>query len=671
MSALSFFSADEIDQMKGGLLAPPPPNYKLPTRFPDISKAATISIDLESFDPNIGEKGPGCRRKDGYIVGYGVAAWDKDGKEIYAEYLPTRHRVGQNLDEANVIKYLQDNLNYFEGELLGANVILYDGDWLQTNGIRPRYAKWRDIQWAEALIDETAMNYKLDTIAKKYLGEGKVTQRLKELYGPKYIEFFRDVHPGHAEAYGIGDIRLPYAILKEQRKEMERLGLNDLFNLESRLAPILLYMRENGVRIDPSRASNLQHHLEDKRQASLKDASQLSGVELTTENFGRPSVVAYALDKLGIEYPTTETGRPSIKDKWLERLEHPFGKALATANKCDKAKETFVDGYIMDYAINERIHAEFHPLRRSDENGERGTESGRFSSTHPNLQNIPTRDEEIGPLCRAMFIPEPGMEWYAVDYSQIEYRMLCHFAVANKCKGAEMAQAMYIENPDTDFHEAVAKLTGLKRKDAKNLNFGLVYGMGELHLADSLGLLGPDGKPLPKAKEIMETYHSRAPFIKQLYKMIGETAAKDGEVRTILNRRSQFEMYEPRYTPKDEKTGKMKHVPAKPYEQAIEEYGFDIKRSMTHKALNRKLQGSAADLMKLAMVTAWEAGVFTSTADFTASITVHDELDGSIAPTKRGKECFEELQHIMQTCLPLNVPVLVGADTGSDWSDAK
>ena len=673
-----FFSTDEMENMSAGLCPPDPKDYKLPTHFPSLSGAAAISLDFETHDPNVSSKGPGCHRGDGYIVGAAVAAWDKHGVKMHHEYYPTRHRVGPNCDENKVLQYLRDNLNFFEGELLGANVIQYDGDWAQAHDIRPRFAKWIDVQWAEALIDEMAMNYKLESLSKKYLGYGKVTDKLKELYGgTNYIKRFREVHPGYARDYGLGDTENPYLVWQKQKLELERLGMSKLFDTERRLAPFLLYLREQGVRISGERAETFNLRLQKSRQARLDECTALSGVNFDLENFGKNSVIVRALDKLGIEYPRTKpternpNGNPSIKDKWLERLEHPFGKALAAANKYDKAKETFVDGYVLDYAVNGRVHGEFHPLRRADDEGERGTVSGRFSSSHPNLQNIPARDEEIGPLCRSMFIPEEGARWWALDYSQIEYRMLVHFAVARKCKGAELAQQMYLANPDTDFHQAVADLTGLKRKDAKNLNFGLVYGMGVPKLADSLGLLDEEGKPKQEALDIMETYHGKAPFIKDLYNKTGKDAADDGEVRTLLNRRSQFELYEPRYTPKDKKTGKMLHMASLPYAEALEAYGFDIKRSHTHKALNRLLQGSAADIMKVAMVKMWESGVFTSTKDFTCSLTVHDELDGSIFPTKRGEECYKEAINIMQTCVPLNVPVLVGAGIGADWSEAK
>lgn len=667
------FSQEEMADLFCGQIPPAPTDYVLPTSFPDLRKAARISVDLETLDPNIVDYGNGVYRKDGKIVGVAIAAWDSAKVLMHAEYYPIAHKAGPNLDHDKVMQYLRDNLNFFEGELTGANVSLYDGDWLQSEGVRPALAKWRDVQWAEPLIDEMSFTYKLDYLAHKYLNTGKVTNELKELYGPDYIKRFNEVHPGHARKYGIGDVLLPSAILDCQYKELDALGLRKLYETECRLTPFLLYLREQGVRVDMDRAAEVREILAGKRAQAMKEASDACGIPITVDNFNNKKLLEYIFKKLGIPVPKSrDTGELSITDEWLKHLQHPFGKALMGVNKYNKAKNVFVENYIFGCQVDGRVHGEFHPLRKAgdDEENDAGTESGRFSGTNPNLQNIPARDKEIGPLCRSQFVPELGAQWWAADYSQIEYRMLVHMALMRKCKGADIAQRMYIEKPDTDFHQAVADLTGLERKDAKNLNFGLVYGMGIMLLAKNLNLLDDKGKPLPKVTEIMETYHARAPFIKDLYNLCIKDAADDGEIRTILNRRSQFDFWGPRIPRKDAK-GKMIGSQALPYNMAIEAYGFDLRRELTHKALNRLLQGSAADLMKAAMVQAWEAGVFSSTKDFTCSLTVHDELDGSIFPSKRGEEAWAELQHIMKTAIPLKVPVLVGAGIANNWAEAK
>jgi Mesyanzhinovviridae DNA polymerase len=675
----SFFSATEMAEMSSGLCPPPPKDYVLPTAFPDLSHASRICLDFETYDPGLGKKlGNGVYRKDGYIVGGGLAAWDKDKKLIHAEYYPVAHRGGPNLEAANVWKYFADNLNHFEGELTGANVALYDGDWAQSVGIRPKYAKWRDIQWAAALTDEMAYSYSLETLGQKYLGHGKVVDHFARDYGPDYIKRFHEVHPGHARKYGIGDLIMPSEILDCLYKELDSLGMMKLYDIESRLTPMLLYMREQGVRINMQKALAFRATLEAKRSIKLQEASALCGVPLTVDNFGNTKVLGEAFRNMGItKFKRTPKGAISITDKWLIRECGDFGKALAAANKYDKAKETFIDGYVFKYAVGGRLHCEFHPLRRAGgddaEEEDAGTEAGRFSATNPNLQNIPSKDDEIGPGCRGMFEPEEGGEWWAMDGSQIEYRWLVHFAVQRNCKGAKEAQEMYQRDPKTDFHNMIVALTGLTRPNAKNLNFGLVYGMGLLRLARTMtdngipGMIDEHGQPTKVLREIWDTYHAKAPFVKQLLEYWGGVALRTGEIRTELNRRSQFEDYEPAW-----KTawGESKRPPL-PLAKAVEVYGFDIRRGDTHKALNRKIQGSAADWMKLGMVLAWEAGVFTSTSDFTCSITCHDELDGTRFPTKRGMECYNELKHILETSIKLHVPVLVGAGVGENWADAK
>ena len=310
---------------------------------------------------------------------------------------------------------------------------------------------------------------------------------------------------------------------------------------------------------------------------------------------------------------------------------------LSTVREYDKIKGTFIEGYILDSNIKGRIHAEFHPLKRADSEGSRGTVSGRFSSTNPNLQNIPVRTE-LGKLIRELFIPDDGRLWWSKDYSQAEFRFLVHYAVKAKCHGADIAQKMYQDNPDTDFHVMVSELTGLARKPAKNLNFGLVYGMGKAKLARTLGVDDI------AAAEIMEIYHGRAPFIKELFNKAMHKAQSTGFVKTILGRRGRFNEMEKKF------------------------YGEGMQRAHTHKALNCVLQGSCADLVKTAMVNIWEAGIVGKDLDI--YLTVHDELDGSVELGKAGEEKLQEISRIMENSIKLEVPIKVDSGVGDSWAAA-
>jgi DNA polymerase-1 len=685
------FSSAEIQAMAGGIRPPAPKNYKLPDKFPSLRNVKRISLDLESKDPSItAGTGPGWRR-DAFICGFGLAvANNETGRPEFSEYYPIRHLDGPNLDENRTLEWLQDELAFYDGEIVGAN-LLYDADGLQYRKVTAPLAKWRDVQWAEALIDENAFNYYLQRLSVKYAGRGKAKDELEALYGSGYKERMNEIHPGHMRTYGVGDVELPLEILPQQYKELERQNLRAVFDLETRLLPILLYMRYKGQPVDLKAAESLHDTFKQKRAEALKQANYVLGkrsFELTIENFGKPKVIAGALDHIGAVYPRTpKTGQPSVTDEWLEAMEHPFGKLLAAANKYDKALETFVNGYVSDYAINGRVHCEFHPLKSVNRHGKsNGTVAGRFSAVNPNLQNIPVRDNEIGPLCRAMFVPEPGMAFFSGDYSQIEYREIVHAAVIRarvprekapklwgqkngddiwlRLQSAFDTQRAYITDPSTDFHTMMAKMTGLERKYAKSVNFAVAFVMGLQSFAETLGWIGEDGKPLQKAIDTLNAYHNRVPFVKAVGQAMTYEAQEHGYTTSLLGRRAHYDLWEPRF--RDGETARAK---ALPLEQAKAEYGDKLKRSMVHAALNRYTQMGGADLMKTTMVNVWESGILDNPSELIVSLTVHDELDGSVGESPRAKEKLHELQDIMQNAIELTVPTVTEFKTGHNWAE--
>lgn len=681
-----------------------------------------ICLDLESVDKSIGEKrGPGWRR-DAYIVGFALSIFNKKYELEFAEYYPLRHKGVLNLDAVRVWEWLITELAFYTGEIIGAN-LLYDFDGFQYKDVYAPLARFRDVQWAEALLDENAFSYKLNALAKKHLGMKKDTDELELMYGKGYITRFHEVHPGHARTYGLGDVTLPALVLQAQRKILKKEDLEELFDLECRLLPFLLYMRRLGVRVDMKQADMMQGLLTKRRDEAIKTVATMSGVDLNYDNFGAPALMQRVFDNLHIPYPylvgtgdnqelftpgsegyeeAKKSGKPSFRKLWLEEgCTHDVSDYILTANIAEKARGTFVDGYIGDCAIGDRVHCEFHPLRKKEDEftKSKGTITGRFSGANPNLQNIPTRDEFIGPLCRSMFIADEGMQWWSQDYSQIEYRFLVHYAIVNKCEGFEIPMNMYLQNPKTDFHDMCAKLMyGKKgpagtdgwetleallhagqitekdfkaklkqlRKPAKNLNFGMVYGMGEAKLANQLGMTNPDGTPTKEALLIMKQYHEAAPYIRALNKLCVSEAEKNEFVTTILNRRGRFPLWEPKFTPK----GQPKET-ALLYEEAKAKWGNKIHITGTHKALNKKLQGSAADMMKLAMVQLWESGIFDLGNDITCVLTVHDELNGSFVPSARGEASRLEVKRIMENAMPLAIPVLTSGSVGANWSEAK
>ncbi len=621
------------------LLRPEVKDYSPPTVFPSIGRAKRITLDLETHDPDLLSRGPGWRR-NAYVVGIGINA-----DNVFKEYYPIAHLYGENCDPEKVWSWLRAELNNYTGEICGANVNLYDGDGLQQNGVKPWKAKWHDIQWAEPLLDEHAFSFSLDTLAEKYLGKLKQTEGLEEMYGPDWKKQIREIHPQHIRNYVFGDINLPGAILDKQMVALKAERLTKLYDLESRLCPLLLYMRNKGVPINMQGIEKLHGQFLDKITELQERMNKMIGFPV---NY-RPSKSFFsALDSLQIKYPIlppTEKdrlkgrteGRPSATDHWIKSVDHPFMRLLTRLRRYDKINGTFIEGYMLENNIKGRIHAEFHPLKRADEEGSRGTISGRFSSSNPNLQNIPVKNK-LAKLIRENFIPDDGRLWWSKDYSQAEFRLLVHYAVKAKCHGADIAQKMYQDNPDTDFHVMVSELTGLARKPAKNLNFGLVYGMGKAKLAKTLGVDDI------AAAEIMEIYHGRAPFIKELFNKAMHKAQTTGFVKTILGRKGRFNEMEKKF------------------------YGEGMQRAHTHKALNIVLQGSCGDLLKTSMVGIWEAGLIAE--DFDLYLTEHDELDGAVIPGKIGEEKLAEVSHIMENAIKLEVPIKVDSGVGANWAEA-
>jgi len=598
--------------------------------------------------------------------------------DLCSRYYPLRHVVGTNCNPDQTTAWLRDELAQFQGEIVGANVALYDGDYLQVNGIKAPCAKWLDVQWAEALLDETALSYSLEALGRKYLKESKATDYLKGLYGKDVMHHMREVHPAHAEVYSLQDTSMPLAILNKQEPLLKAERLTQLYDLECRLAPLLLYMKDLGIRVDLAQAEIAAQILAHKRDEALGVLESIVGFPVDPES---GADIAKACEHLGVTFPHTAPtksypgGQPSFVKEWIlalaaqdwmEELDpiKGFFRALYDARRFKKARNPFIENYILGCHINGRIHAEFNPLRRVGDVGEYGTESGRFSSSHPNLQNIPSHDDFLAPLLRSLFLPDCGMDFYTADYSQIEFRLIVNAAVKRHCTGAQEALDRYIKDPTTDFHNMVVELTGLPRKQAKNINFGLAFTMGARLLARKLGLAMPDGTPRQEAYNVLDQYHAHVPFVKEISDKAAASAQANGYIKTLLGRRSRFNMWEPNL-----KHDKSKTTPL-PHEAATAQWK-DIRRAGTHKALNRYTQGSSADLTKLAMVKAWERGMF-SHGRLTLALTIHDELAGSQERSEAGTKALVELKALMEEEVKgMVVPILVEAKTGGNWMEAK
>ena len=642
-----------------------------PGEFVSLAGAKTIAIDLETYDPHLLEHGPGWARGDGHIVGLAIGT--DDG---FRAYYPMRHAVGgeQNLPADKVLAWARDQLKGTQPKI-GANII-YDLGWLQQEGVLVGGQAY-DVQYAEALLTEDGRT-NLDTLGEKYCNEGKRSHALYEwcarAYGGNATDDQRK-HIWHAPAslvgpYAEGDVDLPLRVLAKQGPLLDAEGLADVFDMECRLIPLLLAMRFRGVRVDVTRAEQLREKLLQDEAAYQTTLDTLAGGRV---DVNATATIKTAFDRAGAPYPRTEKDNPSFTKLFLQACQEPIARAILDVRRVQKIRSTFVEGYILNGNVKGRVHCNFHPLRTTkdaeDSDDSNGTRSGRFSSDTPNLQNIPSRDPELAPLIRGLFIPDESAHWVKADYSQIEYRIFAHYA---RGPGSDKARAMYRDNPRTDFHEwtldlvaPIAKwdistkaLRKQRRSPIKGISFGVLYGMGEDKLAKTLGL------DEVAAKALFAAYHRGVPFVRPTANHASAHAARYGEVRTMLGRKSRFTQWEPdwRALSYDEKATAGSGRPL-PYAEAVQAYSGQIRRAHTHKALNRILQGTAADLMKMAMLRCWEDGLFSTVG--VPHLTVHDELDFS--DTGANPEAFAEIIRTMETCLPFEVPIRVEVERGADW----
>ena len=637
------------------LPAVPDTGWVTPTEFPRLERALALSVDVETYDPDLLTKGPGVRR-DGYMVGLSIGTDDGRGW-----YFPFGHAEGAdlNLDPAAVIAWAKDELGRDNQPKIGAN-LSYDLDYLLEAGVEVR-GKLRDVQIAAPLLDENRFTYSLDSLSLDYLGIGKDKSAMAEWIQKAYGEnnYRKDIwrtSPALVGPYGVADATLPMRLMDHLQKEIDAEGLSLLFEVESALIMPLLQMRRRGVRVDLAAAQRLDDELTVGILSAQKALDDAAGGPIDVDT---SKDLQRLFDRAGVEYPRTEKGNPSFTKEWLEFSTHPACALITEVRTLTKLRDTFVRGYILNAHINGRVHGQFHQLK-TDENG---TVSGRLSSSGANLQNIPSRDPYWGPRIRALFIPEEGEDWVRHDWSQIEYRFLAHYATG---PGSDEVRRRYNESPETDYHEmtldmvapvagwdiSTADLRKQKRKPVKNINFGLAYGMGEAKLTSDLGLDRSAGSKLFSA------YHRAVPFVKKTYDRASEIAKDRGYIKTILGRRARFVMWQG--------TDKW-NSPAFREEEAQKEYGNARVRAFVHKALNRLLQGSAADMMKLAMVRIHQSGAPAILG--CPLLTVHDELDHSKPRTPAGDEATAEIKNIMETCLPLRVPVIADEDRGPNWGE--
>ena len=626
---LAFLERMEMDH--------PEPDWGCPSEYPDLSHYKTIAVDLETRDPNLMTLGPGWPRNDGYVVGIAIAAGDRSW------YFPIRHERGQNMDPKFTIKWLKKQMSTPNVTKLFHNAT-YDVGWLLAEGVEVQ-GPIIDTMIAAPLIDENRFSYSLNNLGFDYVGERKSERSLRaaaESFGldPKG-EMWR-LPAKYVGDYAEQDAALTLRLWERLRTLINEQDLHHIFNLETSLIPLMIKMRANGVRVDLDRTEQVKEKLTERCAELTKQIKHLTGVEV---NPWASSSVAKVFDSLGLSYPMTESEKPSpsFKKAYLQSHPHEVAQMIVKLREFDKAGGTFIES-ILRHEHKGRIHTEFHQLR----NDGGGTVTGRFSSSNPNLQQIPARDPDIRQMIRGLFIPEEGTQWGSFDYSSQEPRLLVHFA-------ASMPDAMRhpvvdtivdeYNTGDVDLHQMVADIAGIKRKEAKVVNLGIMYGMGKAKLASQLSISEPE------AAQLLDTHKEKVPFVRQLATIASKRAEENGQIRTLLGRVCRFDNYEPKT---------FGYSQALPLEEAVKKYGSvaGLKRAFTYKALNKLIQGSAADQTKKAMADCYEAGL-------TPLLTVHDELCFSIESDDQAKQ----IKDIMENGLSdiLKVPSKVDFEAADDW----
>jgi len=609
----------------------PTSDWSIPEVFPQFSETETIAVDLETYDPHLMTCGPGWATGRGHIVGVGIAT------EGWKGYFPIRHQGGGNLDEDIVLRWLRNTLASEKRDVIFHNA-LYDVGWLRREGVHVG-GKILDTIVAAPLVNENRYSYSLDNLGEFYCNEKKDESLLQNAalsFGVNPKSEMYKLPSKFVGPYGEQDAALTLKLWQKLKIEVQEQGLEKILDMECRLIPLLLEMRWRGVRIDEQKADDVSKKLSIEEQKLQVEIKRKYGAEV---NLWANASLEAIFEQNKIWFPRTAKGMASFQKDWLEGHEHELPQLIVRARKLNKARTTFIDKMIKDHCFDGRIHAEAHAMR----NDRGGTVSGRFSYSNPNLQQVPARDPEIGNLIRSLFIPEDGCQWGVFDYSQQEPRLTVHYANRMNLAGAKDAVVEYTEK-NADFHQIVADMANIPRKQAKTINLGLSYGMGKEKLIKELGIDDTE------AEGLFQQYHNKVPFIRGLQDQCARVAMERGYIRTFAGRRCRFNLWEDRY----ERT-----LPL-PYEEAQEKYGDNLKRSYTYKALNRLIQGSAADMTKLAMLGLWEEGIVPH-------LQVHDEVDISVENTEQA----DKIAEIMETCVELAVPLLVDKELGSSWGETK
>lgn len=638
-----------------------PENWKPIEEYPELH--GVVALDTETKDPGLSaNKGSSwCNKGEGKVCGFSLA-W-REGEWTKSMYVGVSHAAG-NSDPERAFNWLRAQADKSDVQLVFANGI-YDLGWLRVrHDIEPR-ALPTDVQGLAALLDERRPSYSLDSLALTYLGRRKSTAKLyEEARKLGYLnpyEHMDKLPTWSVSEYGQDDavdtLDLYYAMMPM----LEEQDLLRVLEIEKECLLIGRDLRMRGVRVNLERAAVVRKEFIMKRDTALRMVKDMTGVDIDPDD--KQSIIkALRIENPSIQFNKTPGGGISVNAAFIDSLASPVGNAIRTAKKLTKATQTFIDGYIFGYTgLDGRIHADFNPLRRNSDDDDTlyGVAGGRWSSSNPNLQNIPRRDPYIGPAVRSCYEPEEGELWGKLDYSSQEPRLATHFAYKlwkirdqmpgweQHFEGADDMVRQYLANPSLSMHKVVARGMGIDPdKDEKTydnvkvMNLGIIYGMGGPKFCRTVGLptkeiISWSGRLIEVAGDegqaLLDKHFERFPWIKDVAQFSASWAAERGYMKTISGRRIRFGEKDAR--------GRVKY---------------------THKGLNASVQGSAADQMKLAQIGFRRAGI-------PILLVVHDDANLSIPRGEAGRKLMKDAAEIMAEAVKLEVPSLAEARVGRNW----
>ena len=581
--------------------------------FQRLSTEKRFAIDTEttSLDYRIAE-----------MVGFSVAF---DAKNAY--YVPLAHDyegAPEQLNRNVILQQIKPILEDASVEKIGHH-LKYDAHIFENHGIHLQ-GWYFDTMLASYVLNSVATRHGMDNVARVYLSHLTTTFEQVAGKGAKQ-KTFNQIEIETAAHYAAEDAHVTYRlyeVLDRKLKELPELS-SILHNIEVPVASVLTRMEENGIALDLNFLDQLGVRFSETIQDLENQIIEIAGESF---NVSSPKQVGEILfEKMGLKGgKKTATGQYSTSEAILEKIDHPITALIIEYRGLTKLKSTYTDGLLKQAnPETQRVHTSYHQAL---------TATGRLSSTDPNLQNIPVR-ENIGRQIRQAFIAPQGRILLAADYSQIELRLMAHFSQDEALIHAfNHGQDIHSRTASEVLGVALEDVTSDQRRQAKAVNFGLLYGMSEFGLIRQLGFSREE------SQNYIKQYFHRYPGIYEYMQRTRQIALEQGFVETITGRRL--------YTP-DIKASNMM-----------------IRKGAERAAINAPLQGSAAEIIKMAMI---EVDKILPKAQAKLLLQVHDELvfevDEAIAD-----EISAKIQDVMQKVVTLSVPLLVEVGQGKNWDEA-